>query len=119
MDVDPGASWWQWAGGLAFAVLSGLFAFTHKRIGEVETELKDDHVQEITNLKNELTRMERMFNQRFEEGQRDRNEMWRTIRDNQTAQEAQHAQNLERLNKIPTREEMMQLLQQFMGRTSH
>lgn len=105
---NPG--WWE-AATLAFLALSGLFGFTHKRIGSVRTELHDDQVDEIQGLRREIGRMETMFEARFQEGRVDRGEMWRTIEELQQRQAEQHAQNLEKLNKIPTRDEMMQMLQ--------
>lgn len=120
MDGGDGVTFWEWVGGLVFVAVTGLFGFTHKRIGEVQTSLKEDQVEEITSLRNELARMETMVEQRFKESKDDRAEMWRIIVANQAAQEKQHAQNLERLNKIPTRDEMMALLQQFAARrTTH
>lgn len=120
MDGGDGVTFWEWVGGLVFVAVSGLFGFTHKRIGEVQTSLKEDQVEEISNLRKELARMETMVEQRFKEGKQDRDAMWATIQSNQASQEKQHAQNLERLNKIPTRDEMMALLQQFAARrTTH
>lgn len=119
MDGGEGATFWEWVGGLLFVAVSGLFGFTHKRIGEVQTSLKEDQVEEISNLRKELARMEILVEQRFKESKDDRAEMWRIIAANQATQEKQHAQNLERLNKIPTRDEMMTLLQQFVRRATH
>ena len=120
MAADPSGSpsWWEWLMGLAFGAAGGMFLFTHKRIGEVQTELKGDQVQEITALRGEIARMERTFNDRFQEGREDRGDMWRTIEELQKTGAEQHNQNLERLSKIPTRDEMMQMLQQFARRNS-
>jgi hypothetical protein len=118
MDAGGEGSWWQWLGGLAFTAVSGLFLFTHRRIGEVRTELRSDQLDEVTALRTELKRMEQSMEAQFAQGRQDRAEMWHTIQTNQAEQVKQHAQNLERLRQIPTRDEMMQMLQQFLFRTN-
>ena len=113
-DGGGGNSGWWEAATLAFLTISGLFGFTHKRIGTVRAELHEDQADETKRLRLELGRMEKMFEDRFQEGRIDRGEMWRTIEELQRRQAEQHAQTLEALNKIPTRDEMMQLLLQSL-----
>lgn len=117
MGVDPTASsWWETAAVLAFGAVSGLFAFTHKRIGDVQTEAKADQVAEILALKQELDRFDRVFTARFNESRDDRAEQWKAIQSIERRSTEMHAQNLEKLAQIPTRDEMMRMLQQFMQR---
>lgn len=117
MSGDPtSSSWWETAAVLAFGAVSGLFAFTHKRIGDVQTEVKADQVAEILALREELTRMDREFTARFIEGREDRAAQWKAIQGIERRGNEMHAQNLERLSQLPTRDEMMRMLQQFMQR---
>lgn len=110
-DGGGGSGWWEAAATFVFLAITGLFGFTHSRIGSVRSELHDDQVVDIEGLRREIGRMEKTFEDRFQEGRVDRSEMWRTIEELQQRQAEQHAQNLEKLNKIPTRDEMMQMLQ--------
>ena len=113
LDAPGGTNWWEWLGGLVFLAISGLFHFTFKRIGEVQDDMKEDQVEEISALRSEIARMETTFKDRFREGAEDRTEMWRSIQALEKRGNEQHAQNLERLGQIPTRDEMMRMLQQF------
>lgn len=126
MSGDPGtgsAGWWELLT-IAFAAISGLFGYTMKRISDVATELKTDQVDEVHNLRSEISKMERTINDRLQEGRDDRNAMWATIREMQMQAASQHAQNLERIGKLPTRDEMMSMIERLMagrgtGRATH
>lgn len=126
MSGDPGtgsAGWWELLT-IAFAAISGLFGYTMKRISDVATELKTDQVDEVHNLRSEISKMERTINDRLQEGRDDRNAMWATIREMQMQAASQHAQNLERIGKLPTRDEMMTMIERLMagrgtGRATH
>lgn len=121
MAVDPnsGASWSWELFSAGVAVLMGAFGYTMKRISDVETELKADQGEEVRTLRSELGKMEKSINDRFQEGRDDRNEMWRTIRQMQEQAATQHSQNLERIGRLPTRDEMMQMLERLAGRSTH
>ena len=97
MAIDPNpTSWWETIAIGALSILTVVFGYTHKRIRDVEKDIKGDLTEEVKTLRQQVVRLE----QRLE--------------DFQSSQAHQHTQNLERLNGIPTRDEVMRLFQSFM-----
>lgn len=99
--------------GVAIFAITGAFGYVFSLINDAKAELKEDQVEEIQSLRSEINRMELMFKDKFREGAEDRSEMWRSIQAMERRGTEQHAANLERLAQIPTRDEMLRMLQQF------
>lgn len=119
MSVDIGgfSGWWEVLAGLVFSTLAGAFGYTQKRISDLETELRADQVAEVNAVRAELLKVETSLNARLLEERTDRGEMWRTIREMQTQNAGQHSENLEKISKLPTRDEMLRMMEQLTARS--